>query len=279
MGRNKIDKDCLYYLPNNNLGDRDWCSKADCKCKLGSSYCESDYKSNQKIETGGRKVGKQNDKVIEGEIITDDTKLNNIKKATTLDGKNLCQTSVGQNRDLDVSVMPSVDGELEGEWLPKLLNLEGAGEKYKNIGENELKFILCLLKYGNNNNSLAYKEVYATEGLSKDYIEQRAYDLKRRPDVADLLGLLRERLVRQTEKQLQWQFRDSVNSLKYLIDTAMEEIQIARDNGKQSFLTLTRVTAIKDAVKELNQMMGYTDKSVKINQSVTIIGKEEDLPD
>lgn len=236
-------------------------------------------KSSKKIKAGGEKVGKQNDKVIEGEIITSDTKLNNIKKATTLEGKNLCQTNVGQNRNLDVSIMPSVDGELEGEWLPKLLNLEEAGEKYKNISENELKFILCLLKYGNKNNSLAYKEVYATEGLSKDYIEQRAYDLKRRPDIADLLGLLRERLVRQTEKQLQWQFRDSVNSLKYLIDTAMEEIQIARDNGKQSFLTMTRVTAIKDAVKELNAMMGYTDKSVKINQSVTIIGKEEDLPD
>lgn len=236
-------------------------------------------KSSKKIQAGEEKVGKSNDKVIEGEIITNDTNINNIKQATTLDGKKLCQTAVGQNRNLDVSVMPSVDGELEGEWLPKLLNLEGAGEKYKNISENELKFVLCLLKYGNNNNSLAYKEVYATEGLSNDYIEQRAYDLKRRPDVADLLALLRERLVRQTEKQLQWQFRDSVNSLKFLIDTAMEECQIARDNGKNSFLTMTRVTAIKDAVKELNAMMGYTDKSVKINQSVTIIGKEEDLPD
>lgn len=236
-------------------------------------------KSSKKIQAGEEKVGKSDEQIIEGEIITNDTNINNIKQATTLDGKKLCQTAVGQNRNLDVSVMPSVDGELEGEWLPKLLNLEGAGEKYKNISENELKFVLCLLKYGNNNNSLAYKEVYATEGLSNDYIEQRAYDLKRRPDVADLLGLLRERLVRQTEKQLQWQFRDSVNSLKFLIDTAMEECQIARDNGKNSFLTMTRVTAIKDAVKELNAMMGYTDKSVKINQSVTIIGKEEDLPD
>ncbi len=236
-------------------------------------------KSSKKIQAGEEKVGKQTEQIIEGEIITNDTNLTNIKKATTLEGRNLCQTNSGQNRNLDVSVMPSVEGELEGEWLPKLLNLEGAGEKYKNIGENELKFVLCLLKYGNSNNSLAYKEVYATEGLSNEYIEQRAYDLKRRPDVADLLGLLRERLVRQTEKQLQWQFRDSVNSLKYLIDTAMEEVQIARDNGKQSFLTMTRVTAIKDAVKELNAMMGYTDKSVKINQSVTIIGKEEDLPD
>lgn len=236
-------------------------------------------KSSKKIQAGEEKVGKSNEQIIEGEIITNDTNINNIKQATTLDGKKLCQTAVGQNRNLDVSVMPSVDGELEGEWLPKLLNLEGAGEKYKNISENELKFVLCLLKYGNNNNSLAYKEVYATEGLSNDYIEQKAYDLKRRPDVADLLGLLRERLVRQTEKQLQWQFRESVNSLKFLIDTAMEECQIARDDGKKSFLTMTRVTAIKDAVKELNAMMGYTDKSVKINQSVTIIGKEEDLPD
>jgi hypothetical protein len=234
-------------------------------------------KSSKKIQAGEEKVGKSDEQIIEGEIITNDTNINNIKQATTLDGKKLCQTAVGQNRNLDVSVMPSVDGELEGEWLPKLLNLEGAGEKYRNIGEKELKFIINIIKY--NNNIIAYKESYDCTNLSSDYIEQRASDLKRRNDVADLLGILRERLVKQTEKQLQWQFRDSVNSLKFLIDTAMEECQIARDNGKNSFLTMTRVTAIKDAVKELNAMMGYTDKSVKINQSVTIIGKEEDLPD
>ena len=234
-------------------------------------------KSSKKIQAGGEKVGNNDDKVIEGEIITNDTNINNIKQATTLDGKKLCQTAVGQNRNLDVSVMPSVDGELGEEWLPKLLNLEGAGEKYKNIGEKELKFIINIIKY--NNNIISYKEAYDCTNLSSDYIEQRASDLKRRQDVKDLLEILRERLVRQTEKQLQWQFRDSINSLKFLIDTAMEECQIARDSGKNSFLTMTRVTAIKDAVKELNAMMGYTDKSVKINQSVTIIGKEEDLPD
>ena len=174
---------------------------------------------------------------------------------------------------MDTDGLVSVDEE----WLPKLLNLEGAGEKYKNIGENELKFIINIIKY--NNNIIAYKQSYDCTNLSKEYIETRCRDLKRRPDVASLLGLLRERMVRQTERQLQWQFRDSVNSLKFLIDTAMEEVENARNEGKSSFLTLTRVTAIKDAVKELNQMMGYTDKSVKINQSVTIIGKEEDLPD
>lgn len=230
-------------------------------------------KSSKKIQAGGEKVGKQTEQIIEAEIITNDTNINNIKQATTLDGKNLCQTNVGQIRNMDTADMVSVDEE----WLPKLLNLEGAGEKYKNIGEKELKFIINIIKY--NNNIIAYKESYDCTNLSSDYIEQRASDLKRRNDVADLMQILRERMVRQTEKQLQWQFRDSVNSLKFLIDTAMEECQIARDNGKNSFLTMTRVTAIKDAVKELNAMMGYTDKSVKINQSVTIIGKEEDLPD
>lgn len=234
-------------------------------------------KSSKKIQAGEEKVGKSNEQIIEGEIITNDTNINNIKQATTLDGKKLCQTAVGQNRNLDVSVMPSVDGELEGEWLPKLLNLEGAGEKYRNIGEKELKFIINIIKY--NNNIIAYKESYDCTNLSSDYIEQRASDLKRRNDVADLLGILRERLVRQTEKQLQWQFSQSVDALKYLIDTAMEEVQNARDSGKQSYLTMTRVTAIKDAVKELNQMMGYTEKSVKISNSVTIVGKEDDLPD
>lgn len=239
-------------------------------------------KTSEKILGGAEKENEQVDtEIVKSELINNNTNLDNIRKATTLssitkeDGKVYAKTAPGQNRNLDTDGLVSVDEE----WLPKLLNLEGAGEKYKNIGENELKFVICLLKYGNNNNSLAYKEVYATEGLSNDYIEQKAYDLKRRPDVADLLGLLRERLVRQTERQLQWQFRDSVNSLKFLIDTAMEEVENARNEGKSSFLTLTRVTAIKDAVKELNQMMGYTDKSVKINQSVTIIGKEEDLPD
>jgi hypothetical protein len=103
--------------------------------------------------------------------------------------------------------------------------------------------------------------------------------LKRRSDVAELLGILRERLLRKTESQLQWQFSQSVDALKFLIDTAKEEIQNCRDDGKRSYLTLTRVTAIKDAVKELNQMMGYTERSVKIANNVTIIGKEEDLPD
>ena len=86
-------------------------------------------------------------------------------------------------------------------------------------------------------------------------------------------------MVRQTEKQLQWQFSDSVNSLKYLVDTAIEEVENARNEGKANRLNMTRVTAITAAVKELNQMMGYTEKSVKINNSVTIIGKEDDLTD
>ena len=217
--------------------------------------------------------------VVEGEIINDDTNLINLKNKTTLkniikeDGQIYAKTALGQNRDLDTTNLVKVDED----WLPKLLNLEGAGEKYKNIGENELKFIINIIKY--NNNTIAYKQSYDCTNLSKDYIEQRSSELKRRRDVSELLAILRERMVTQTEKQLQWQFSDSVNSLKYLIDTAMEEVENARNEGKSSFLTLTRVTAIKDAVKELNQMMGYTDKSVKINQSVTIIGKEEDLMD
>lgn len=260
MGRNKIDKDCLYYLPNNNLGDKDWCSKADCKCKLGSSYCECDYEKNS--EAGEIKT-------VEAEIVHDN--LDNIKSITTLSSKGqYTKTGYGQNRNLDVEV------NVDPEWLPKILNLEGAGEKYKNIGVNELRFIVNIIKY--NNNIIAYKEAYDTTNLSSDYIEQRASDLKRRSDVADLIGILRERMVTDTQRQLQWQFSDSVNNLKFLIDTAKEEIENCREDGKRSYLTLTRVTAIKDAVKELNQMMGYTEKSVKINNSVTIIGKEEDLP-
>lgn len=237
-------------------------------------------KTSEKILGGAEKENEQVEtEIVKSELINDSTNLDNIRKATTLssitkeDGKVYAKTAPGQNRNLDTDGLVSVDEE----WLPKLLNLEGAGEKYKNIGENELKFIINIIKY--NNNIIAYKQSYDCTNLSNQYIENRSSKLKARNDVADLLKLLRARMVRQTEKQLQWQFSDSVNSLKFLIDTAMEEVENARNEGKSSFLTLTRVTAIKDAVKELNQMMGYTDKSVKINQSVTIIGKEEDLPD
>lgn len=260
MGRNKIDKDCIYYLPNNNLGDKDWCSKANIKCKLGSSYCECDYEKNS--EAGEIKT-------VEGEIVHDN--LDTIRNNTTLSSKGkYTQTGYGQNRNLDVDV------NVDPEWLPKILNLEGAGEKYKNIGVNELRFIVNIIKY--NNNIIAYKEAYDCTNLSFEYIENRSRQLKARTDVADLLSILRTRMVTDTQKQLQWQFSDSVNNLKFLIDTAKEEIENCREDGKRSYLTLTRVTAIKDAVKELNQMMGYTEKSVKINNSVTIIGKEEDLP-
>lgn len=230
-------------------------------------------KSSKKIQAGEKKQENNKPVPVKCELIEPNSNLDELINQTTLKDKGLANTGIGQNRNLDTTDIVKVDED----WLPKLLNLEGAGEKYKNIGENELKFIINIIKY--NNNIIAYKESYNCTNLSKDYIEQRSSELKRRRDVSELLAILRERMVKQTEKQLQWQFSDSVKSLKYLIDTAMEEVENARNEGKSSFLTLTRVTAIKDAVKELNQMMGYTDKSVKINQSVTIIGKEEDLMD
>jgi len=210
---------------------------------------------------------------VKCEVVEPKSNLNELISQTTLNNKGLANTAVGQNRNLDTKDIVKVDED----WLPKLLNLEGAGEKYKNITELDLKFIVNIIKY--NNNILAYKEVYPTEGLSIEYVERRASQLKNRHDIADLLNVLRCRMVNQAEKQLQWQFSDSVNSLKYLVDTAMEEMENARNEGRKSFLNMTRVTAITQAVKELNQMMGYTEKSVKINNSVTIIGKEEDLPD
>lgn len=264
MGKSKIEKSCIYYVPISSLDVKDWCSNKECKCELGSVFCKFTHKLNSENLDGA-----ENDKVVEGEIVHDN--LEDLRDRTTLSDKGqYTKSGYGQNRNLDVKV------EVDNEWLPKMLNLEGAGEKYKNIGVSELKFIVGLIKY--NNNIIAYKEAYDTTNLSSDYIEQRASDLKRRIDIADLLAILRERMVRQTETQLRWQFSDSVDNLKFLIDTAKEEIQNCRDDGKTSYLTLTRVTAIKDAVKELNQMMGYTEKSVKINNSVTIIGKEEDLP-
>ena len=230
-------------------------------------------KSSKKIQAGEKKQKNNKPVPVKCELIEPNSNLDKLINQTTLKDKGLANTGMGQNRNLDTTDIVKVDED----WLLKLLNLEGAGEKYKNIGENELKFIINIIKY--NNNIIAYKESYNCTNLSKDYVEQRSSELKRRHDVSELLAILRQRMVKTAEKQLQWQFSDSVKSLKYLIDTAMEEVENARNEGKSSFLTLTRVTAIKDAVKELNQMMGYTDKSVKINQSVTIIGKEEDLMD
>ncbi len=230
-------------------------------------------KSSKKIQAGEKKQENNKPVPVKCELIEPNSNLDELINQTTLKDKGLANTGIGQNRNLDTTDIVKVDED----WLPKLLNLEGAGEKYKNIGENELNFVVNIIKY--NNNITAYKLSYDCTNLSIEYIEQRASDLKRRKDVADLLGILRDRMVRQTEKQLQWQFSDSVNSLKYLVDTAIEEVENARNEGKANRLNMTRVTAITAAVKELNQMMGYTEKSVKINNSVTIIGKEDDLTD
>lgn len=234
---------------------------------------KSPKKASKKVQAGEKKQENNKPVPVKCELIEPNSNLNELINQTTLKDKGLANTGIGQNRNLDTTDIVKVDED----WLPKLLNLEGAGEKYKNITEFELKYIVNLIKY--NNNITAYKLSYDCTNLSIEYIEQRASDLKRRRDVADLLGILRERMVRQTEKQLQWQFSDSVNSLKYLVDTAIEEVENARNEGKANRLNMTRVTAITAAVKELNQMMGYTEKSVKINNSVTIIGKEEDLID
>jgi hypothetical protein len=230
-------------------------------------------KSSKKIQAGEKKQENNKPVPVKCELIEPNSNLDELINQTTLKDKGLANTGIGQNRNLDTTDIVKVDED----WLPKLLNLEGAGEKYKNIGENELNFVVNIIKY--NNNITAYKLSYDCTNLSMEYIEQRASDLKRRKDVADLLGILRERMVKQTEKQLQWQFSDSVNSLKYLVHTAIEEVENARNEGKANRLNMTRVTAITAAVKELNQMMGYTEKSVKINNSVTIIGKEDDLTD
>ena len=230
-------------------------------------------KSSKKIQAGEKKQENNKPVPVKCELIEPNSNLDELINQTTLKDKGLANTGIGQNWNLDTTDIVKVDED----WLPKLLNLEGAGEKYKNIGENELNFVVNIIKY--NNNITAYKLSYDGTNLSIEYIEQRASDLKRRKDVADLLGILRDRMVRQTEKQLQWQFSDSVNSLKYLVDTAIEEVENARNEGKANRLNMTRVTAITAAVKELNQMMGYTEKSVKINNSVTIIGKEDDLTD
>ena len=219
---------------------------------------------------------KKDKKIMAGEKNVELEKDSNIQKLienTTLKDKKLATTAKGQIRNLDTTGVV----ELDNRWMTDILEIPGAEKKYRNIGINELNFIVNLIKY--NNSIIAYKQSYNTEGLTKEYIDQRSRDLKRRADIADLLQIIKERLVRQTETQLQWQFSESVENLKFLIDTAKEEVQNCRDDGKRSYLTLTRVTAIRDAVKELNQMMGYTEKSVKINNSVTIVGNENDLPD
>ena len=105
-------------------------------------------KTPEKILGGAEKENEQvQTEIVKSELINNNTNLDNIRKATTLssitkeDGKIYAKTAPGQNRNLDTDGLVSVDEE----WLPKLLNLEGAGEKYKNIGENELKFILNIV--------------------------------------------------------------------------------------------------------------------------------------
>ena len=156
----------------------------------------------------------------------------------------------------------------------------GRGEEktIENYTEQEILFVSYLLQNNTNTKSLllAYPE-YKDKSL--DYIEQRSSDLKRSKRISDLMARMGERMVRQTEKKLLWTFEQSVAKLATLADIAAEEMEIVGQTSKTKRITLPRVTAIVTAVKELNTMMGYTDKNVKINNSVTIIGRAEDLPD
>ena len=166
--------------------------------------------------------------------------------------------------------------EVDKEWLSWIF-FQGAGEKYKSISSNDLKYIINYLKLGTIEG--AYRASWSCDGMSETAVMTAARGVHGRKDIQGLIAILRERMILNVEKRLSWQFEDSVDNLKFLIDTAKEEIQNCREDGKRSYLTLTRVTAIKDAVKELNQMMGYTEKTVKINNSVTIVGNEADLKD
>ena len=87
-------------------------------------------------------------------------------------------------------------------------------------------------------------------------------------------------VLRETERNLLWSFEDSVNALKSLVLTAQEEMKECKNDGQiKGQLNMPRVMAIRDAVKEINLMMGYTDKTTKINNTVVIKGSESDLPD
>ena len=103
-------------------------------------------KSSKKIQAGEKKQENNKPVPVKCELIEPNSNLDELINQTTLKDKGLANTGIGQNRNLDTTDIVKVDED----WLPKLLNLEGAGEKYKNIGENELKFIINIIKYNNN---------------------------------------------------------------------------------------------------------------------------------
>lgn len=157
-----------------------------------------------------------------------------------------------------------------------------AGEKKiceENYTEQEIMFTSYIVQNKSNTDSLllAYPEY---KGQSLDYIQQRSSDLKMSPRIQRLLVRMREKAVRETERNLLWSFEDSVNALKSLVLTAQEEMMECKNDGQiKGQLNMPRVMAIRDAVKEINLMMGYTDKTTKINNTVVIKGSEADLPD
>lgn len=63
---------------------------------IDEQILEQEY--SKKIQAGEEKVGKQDSNTIECEIIPNDTTINNARKLTTLEGKNLSSTEVGQIR-------------------------------------------------------------------------------------------------------------------------------------------------------------------------------------
>ena len=149
----------------------------------------------------------------------------------------------------------------------------------ENYTEQEIMFTSYIVQNKSNTDSLllAYPEY---KGQSLDYLQQRSSDLKMSPRIQRLLVRMREKAVRETERNLLWSFEDSVNALKSLVLTAQEEMKECKNDGQiKKQLNMPRVMAIRDAVKEINLMMGYTDKTTKINNTVVIKGSESDLPD
>ena len=156
---------------------------------------------------------------------------------------------------------------------------EPGGEEIKNEKYTPLEINFVALTIVYNNQTKAYMETYGLQGYSIEYPEVSASEVMQRPRMKKLRDYLTQRMVRQTEKKLQWSFEQSAEALKSLVSAASEELALAKAKDPSKQLTLNRIVAIRDAVKELNIMFGYTDKSVKINNSVTIVGSAEDLPD
>lgn len=191
---------------------------------------------------------------------------------------------INKNQSIETTLMEQMDEE-SVQTMQDLIEdcgrkiLQEAGEIRQNLTLQEITFINNIYTY--KQIRLSYIKAFNIDVNNTPFtlqqLDEQARTVRQRKYVMEYGRILGTELGRLIERQTLWTFNDSLNALKVLRDTALEAIEAEPDKRRK--LTMTLVNAITNAVKEANVMLGYTDKSVKINNSVTFVGSIDELED